>query len=461
LKGCRLSWAGLRKMQTWDEATKTYRHPAVIKYLASRENSQLSKKTKSQAAKDRDKAYQNLKTGPQSITAINHYLPSSPYIKEKRVSFAKFDADAFKRIYSVYKPECRPTRCKRWLDSQPSNLKDLAQQAMVFYPQAYSFEQAFTLASQREPVNIEMKRQPYYHEAKLQEQFGYRRCPYGGADVSPNLAVFTRTPFWPNAAKASASPPYIANVLHLIGAALDSEEQPDYEAFYKHGVLNMGHLIKFYRQVYTMMIKAALVVQRRHKRPMKLVLVGLIGSAAFWQLPDAAQYNYDDHITPVLDALIHDYADQLTIRVVHYGEADNTFSLLQQGKVSQAELDSTILTNAWDCWSMLGNGNEKDDSLDGFYGRASAIAALGWPTCNQYIQFVPIQVALAFDKPTLIKRSTAENNRYARETVDGLEFEMLVDDNTGLAHWQRLARATHPYPDDYIVRSWLQHQVAR
>eukprot|EP01048_Picozoa_sp_COSAG05_P027908 COSAG05_NODE_8376_length_708_cov_13049.261084_2_plen_72_part_00 len=58
---------------------------------------------------------------------------------------------------------------------------------------------------------------------------------------------------------------------------------------------------------------------------------------------------------------------------------------------------------------MLGNGNGSDNSLDGWYGRASAVAALGWPTCNQYIQFVPIQVALAFDTPTLVKRSTAEN----------------------------------------------------
>lgn len=28
-----------------------------------------------------------------------------------------------------------------------------------------------------------------------------------------------------------------------------------------------------------------------------------------------------------------------------------------------------LLVNAWDPWSMVGNGNAGDNSLDGFYGR--------------------------------------------------------------------------------------------
>ena len=41
--------------------------------------------------------------------------------------------------------------------------------------------------------------------------------------------------------------------------------------------------------------------------------------------------------------------------------------------------------NAWDPWSLPGNGNFNDNSIDGAYGRSSAIAVLCWPFTNPYL----------------------------------------------------------------------------
>ncbi len=43
--------------------------------------------------------------------------------------------------------------------------------------------------------------------------------------------------------------------------------------------------------------------------------------------------------------------------------------------------------NAWDPWSMLGNGNAGDDSLDGVWGRHTALAATGWPPNNPAMEY--------------------------------------------------------------------------
>lgn len=45
----------------------------------------------------------------------------------------------------------------------------------------------------------------------------------------------------------------------------------------------------------------------------------------------------------------------------------------------------TLYVNAWDPWSLAGNGNECDNSLDGFMGRNTAIAVLTSPITNSYL----------------------------------------------------------------------------
>ena len=48
-------------------------------------------------------------------------------------------------------------------------------------------------------------------------------------------------------------------------------------------------------------------------------------------------------------------------------------------------LAACLFVNAWDPHSFIGNGNERDASLDGWYGRHMAMALLGWPGTNEHL----------------------------------------------------------------------------
>jgi len=49
-----------------------------------------------------------------------------------------------------------------------------------------------------------------------------------------------------------------------------------------------------------------------------------------------------------------------------------------------------LIQNAWDPHSIAGNGNKGDQSLEGFIGRSTSIAALCWPVTNPYINYKSI-----------------------------------------------------------------------
>jgi hypothetical protein len=56
-------------------------------------------------------------------------------------------------------------------------------------------------------------------------------------------------------------------------------------------------------------------------------------------------------------------------------------------ETSQPLLNDSLYINAWDCFSIIGNGNGLDPSLDGHFGRSSAMSVLGWDVTNPFIRF--------------------------------------------------------------------------
>ena len=52
---------------------------------------------------------------------------------------------------------------------------------------------------------------------------------------------------------------------------------------------------------------------------------------------------------------------------------------------SMGELDKTLLINAWDCWSSPGNGNRRDNSVDGHMGANTCIGYLGTGITNPHL----------------------------------------------------------------------------
>ena len=56
------------------------------------------------------------------------------------------------------------------------------------------------------------------------------------------------------------------------------------------------------------------------------------------------------------------------------------------------DFENTLFINAADPWSIMGNGHKGDTSLDGFWGRISAVAVLSTPLVNKHIQYIPCKV---------------------------------------------------------------------
>lgn len=49
-----------------------------------------------------------------------------------------------------------------------------------------------------------------------------------------------------------------------------------------------------------------------------------------------------------------------------------------------------LYINAWDPWSLVGNGHAGDASLDGYFGRSTPMALLCWPETNPSLQYVAV-----------------------------------------------------------------------
>ena len=81
-------------------------------------------------------------------------------------------------------------------------------------------------------------------------------------------------------------------------------------------------------------------------------------------------------------------SDQKTTDITFTVKRDDSF-FIPNGlfDISEEEVLSTLYVNAWDPWSMVGNGNKGDKSLDGYWGRSSAMVPLCWPKINSEISY--------------------------------------------------------------------------
>lgn len=56
-------------------------------------------------------------------------------------------------------------------------------------------------------------------------------------------------------------------------------------------------------------------------------------------------------------------------------------------KIDSKKIDKTLFINAWDPFSIIGNGNANDNTLDGYFGRITAMSVLGWSMTNPHVKF--------------------------------------------------------------------------
>jgi hypothetical protein len=61
------------------------------------------------------------------------------------------------------------------------------------------------------------------------------------------------------------------------------------------------------------------------------------------------------------------------------------------GSALEPGSENVLFQNAWDPHSIAGNGNTADHSLDGYFGRSSAISVLSFPATNPFIEIKTVK----------------------------------------------------------------------
>lgn len=291
----------------------------------------------------------------------------------------KMIVNKVKKLYDIYQSSyVFPEWVKDPLELQNLNWAD----TIIYYNSKDDFLKVKKIATEREPVNIAMS--GYYNEKKLQENFGYSKGGYKDSTpdcLMPNISIFCRTPVIFNNERIDT-----INVINLIGYAFDNKKQPDYLYFMKNGILNKDALKLAYAKVWVYAFIAAF----QHR--LKKIQVFGVGSGYF--RPNCIGENeflreYVDDAIIFASQIVPEYSKDIKVeREPDFFIPGSLFNL------SKKEIDNTLFVNAWDPWSMVGNGNKGDRSLDGFYGRCTAMVPLCWPIINSEINYQSVDMKI-------------------------------------------------------------------
>jgi endonuclease/exonuclease/phosphatase family metal-dependent hydrolase/nicotinic acid mononucleotide adenylyltransferase len=244
------------------------------------------------------------------------------------------------------------------------------------------------LIREREPVNIGMRRR--YNQEALHRGFGHRRGYYGtlaesGNKLPPSVAVYTKTLVGLPGSHA------IVHLLHAIGLGFDAPAQPDLQLLCAKKL----DCVTFYRYMFHLIFTCA----DDQLGPDSIVVLSLVGGNAFAkEYPGGFRQLWIDAWIPALKS--HLQAHPLHVQRLRGMGFPSAFlelvspiihKQLQSTKrfpdiIDDYDLHKTLFVNAWDPWSVVGNGNEQDNSLDGHIGRHSNAAILSTSMTNPFLQ---------------------------------------------------------------------------
>jgi hypothetical protein len=276
------------------------------------------------------------------------------------------DAIALRKIYWGH------TAFPSWVIDPAMWPKHCFSDTIAFHHAGDSVEDVKKLLLEREPCNIGMRR--IYDQNKLQETFGWRTGAYGAETPMPNIAVYC------NATVHTEEKGFFnVRVLNLIGCALDSPAQPDFKRY-----ATKQSLIQFYREMWTLALGAL-----KHLGA-KTFQIYNVGGGAF-SGPYGNSFT-TEIFEPAFLPLLPEFQDA-GIRVLGYDFEAHAFNggfIPDCLNEPTQDLENTVYVNAWDPWSMIGNGNEFDGSLDGYWGRCSNMSVLGWLKTNPGMKIVGV-----------------------------------------------------------------------
>jgi hypothetical protein len=280
--------------------------------------------------------------------------------------------EAAKAVHRIYIP---PFRFPDWvLDLNLWQTFQFAD-ARVFYHQEDSYNNVLAMVKGREPCNIGMH--PLFNIKEMESTFGYSKGAYGRStpeNLMPNIGVYCKATINLDGTFKQA------HVLNLVGMAFDSYLQPDYQYFKDRP---KSDVVNKYNQMWKLALKAATTIPG-----IKTLKIYNVGGGAFAGYLESSFIK--DIFEPAFKPLLQNF-EQNGIQVEGYDWLNSNFC---GGYIPDClyedDLESTLYINAWDPWSLIGNGNERDASLDGHWGRISNMAVLGWWQTNPHMQFISV-----------------------------------------------------------------------
>lgn len=203
------------------------------------------------------------------------------------------------------------------------------------------------------------------------------------------------------------------HVLSLVGAGFDAWQQPDYQCYFdkKTQDIRSDRQEEFYRE---RQIAFMIALQCAYDHRLDRIEFVPVGAGAFsvllprnkvlevlrraWESTDVQRYK---------STLEERFGEEIQVSFRSQAPFSHNNGLgpgipsfyLESGWTGDGHgsnwndaIERTLFINAWDPWSLVGNGNELDHSVDGMYGRQSALALLCWPLTNPHIRYNKIEV---------------------------------------------------------------------
>jgi hypothetical protein len=312
-----------------------------------------------------------------------------------------------KKLFSVYERGYQPPN---FILNLPKNKLIKYMKSTIIY---YEKEKDKILSFTREPVNITMNR--YYNLKKMYQYFGYEKSLYN--EKSSNIAIFTKTPIQ---IKKNEIIEMDINVLNVIGVALDSTKQYDYIRLYK--IKNINKRIFEYEN----MVKSFLIKIKKCflENNFELLFLSAIGLGNFSILCPLLKINQNEIFNKIFNEVFKDIIENniLNKKIILWCFSDNLLKIINNKNnmnICNLYLNNLLLDinknnnyynyidinkkinikvnknkilfiNAYDPYSIVGNGNNNDNSLDGYFGRISAMSILCWPFTNPFIKYIKI-----------------------------------------------------------------------
>jgi len=284
------------------------------------------------------------------------------------------------------------------------NYDKLMKNAKVYYPSDH-LGLVKNLLKYREPVNIAMDQ--HFDKKLLKTHFGCDKSFYQTywnkhKRLAPNIAVYT-----PTYVDHNGNTNTLIHVLNCIGYAFDDKRQPDYKYFISEATPYIKKnrteiLIDKYEKIFELMVRCA------KDLGFDQIVVCLVGGNAFadiYETPDGKTGSDAFQETVWAPAFIN--VAKRNAGVVRWrfmgAEGSTALRLVQKEFLPMENIGRfpelldhewlkrpTLLANAWDSHTVGGNGNARDVSIDGHFGRRTNIAVNSTAMTNPDLQYIPV-----------------------------------------------------------------------